>query len=166
MIQKKVCLLGASSVGKTSLVRRFVHNLFSDKYLTTIGVKIDRKEVNVADQRLTLMLWDIEGEDQFARILPTYIRGAAGCLLVADGTRAQTLDKALDLGAQVAAKVGEVPALLLINKADLKGDEWDLEDDRLTAATASGWTVIETSAKDGRGVEEAFLAIARGMLGV
>jgi small GTP-binding protein len=163
MLQKKVCMLGAFSVGKTSLVRRFVSNVFSDKYLTTIGVKIDRKVVSVEDREISLLLWDIQGEDQFARILPTYLRGASGCLLVADGTRKDTVDVALDLAERVVATVGEVPSLLIINKADLEND-WALGEDDIESLQQQGWSVIETSAKHGRGVESAFLTLADRML--
>jgi len=163
MLQKKVCMLGASYVGKTSLVRRYVHNLFSEKYLTTIGVKIDRKLVSIGQREISLVLWDIQGEDQFAHILPTYIRGASGCLLVADGTRKDTIQTALDLASQVSATVGEVPSLLIVNKADLES-EWELMAKDIESLGQQGWTLIETSAKDGRGVEKAFMMLADQML--
>lgn len=165
MLQKKVCLLGAFSVGKTSLARRFVHKLFSEKYLTTIGVKIDRKVVAVGERSISLVLWDIQGEDQFAHILPTYIKGASGCLLVADGTRKDTIAKALDLAGRVCSIVGEVPSLLIVNKADLK-NEWELSAEDIESLRRQGWTLIETSAKDGLGVEDAFLTLADRMLRV
>jgi len=163
MLQKKVCILGASAVGKTSLVRRFVFNLFSDKYLTTIGVKIDRKRVIVGEQDLSLVLWDIQGEDQFAHILPIYFRGTAGCLLVADGTRKDTIETALDLGERVCASAGKVPSLLILNKSDLK-DEWQVKADDVESLSKQGWTVIETSARHGLKVENAFQTLADQML--
>ena len=88
MIEKKICMLGASGVGKTSLVSRFVSSIFSDKYLTTVGVKVDKKVVAVDDTQVTLLLWDIYGQDEFQTVKPAYLRGASGYLLVADGTRA------------------------------------------------------------------------------
>lgn len=160
MIQKKVCLLGTFAVGKTSLVERFVHNLYSDKYLTTVGVKIDRKVIERPQGPLSLMVWDVQGEDRFARILPTYVRGAAGCLLVADGTRGETLQQALDLKEKVKDMIGDVPMVLLVNKADLK-PSWEVDAARLAA---SGWPIIETSAKSGLGVEAAFHALAERIL--
>ena len=65
MIQKKICLLGASSVGKTSLVKQFVEGIFSEKYLTTIGVKIDKKTLSIANEQVNLLLWDMEGNDRY-----------------------------------------------------------------------------------------------------
>lgn len=163
MLQKKVCMLGAFSVGKTSLARRFVYNLFSEKYLTTIGVKIDRKLVSVGDREISLVIWDIQGEDRFARILHSYVRGASGLLLVADGTRKETVKVVLDLAGRVSAAVGDVPSLLIVNKADLE-NEWELGAEDIESLRRRGWTPIETSAKHGLGVEKAFLTLAERML--
>lgn len=163
MIQKKVCLLGGFAVGKTSLVRRFVHGLFSEKYLTTMGVKIDRKVVRVDDQELSLVLWDIHGEDAFTRIAFTYLRGASGLLLVVDGTRRNTLETAVEIGSQAIANLGEVPRLILINKVDLES-EWEIGAEDIEQLRAQGWSVIRTSAKVGQGVQEAFITLGDRML--
>ena len=100
MIQKKICTIGAFAVGKTSLIRRYVDSIFSEKYLTTVGVKIDKKPVNVLGQDVTLILWDIHGEDDFQEINMNYLRGSSAYILVVDGTRYSTLEKAylLDCG--------------------------------------------------------------------
>ena len=106
MIQKKVCMLGATGVGKTSLVSKYVTSLFSDTYMTTIGVKVDKKVVAVDGKDVTLLLWDIYGEDEFQTVRPSYLRGASGYLLVADGTRQLTLDTARQLQTTAAGVVG------------------------------------------------------------
>ena len=91
MIQKKICMLGSFAVGKTSLVSQFVSSIFSDKYLSTVGVKIDKKtDHGRRPARSTLMLWDIYGEDGFQTVQKSYLRGASGYLLVVDGTRFDT----------------------------------------------------------------------------
>src|SRR5574342_650264 len=110
MIQKKICMLGSFSVGKTSLVRRFVESIFSDTYLTTVGVKIDKKQLRVDDHDVTLMLWDIYGEDEFQKLHMSYLRGAAGLLLVVDGTRRSTLDKALAIKEEAYKTLGPAHA--------------------------------------------------------
>jgi len=69
MIKKKIVMLGSFAVGKTSLVQRFVNSIFSEKYLTTIGVKIDQKIVNVNDKEVNLLLWDIHGEDDYQKMV-------------------------------------------------------------------------------------------------
>jgi small GTP-binding protein len=77
MIQKKICLLGAFAVGKTSLVSRFVKSIFSDRYYTTVGVKIEKKIVRVGEQQWNLIIWDLAGEDEFMQIRMSYLRGAS-----------------------------------------------------------------------------------------
>jgi small GTP-binding protein len=164
MIQKKICMLGSFSVGKTSLVARFVSSVFSEKYLTTVGVKIDKKTLTVNGTDVTLMLWDIYGEDDFQKVRMSYLRGAGGYLLVVDGTRRATLDVALALQRTVAEQVGPLPFVLCLNKADLKG-QWEIDLDLVAErARSEGWLVIETSAKLGAGVEEAFSSLATRML--
>ncbi len=109
MIKKKVCMLGAFAVGKTSLVQRFVHSIFSEKYKTTLGVKIDKKSIDIDDAPVELILWDLAGEDEFMKVRNSYLRGSAGYLLVADGTRPETLGIAEQLKSRVNDEVGEIP---------------------------------------------------------
>ena len=163
MIQKKICMLGAYAVGKTSLVSRFVKSLFSDKYHSTIGVKVDKKQVAVGDEQLELLLWDIYGEDEFQKMRTSYLRGSAGYVLVVDGTRKETLAQAVTLQARAQEAAGKVPFVLMINKADLT-DKWEVDSEAVTDLGGSGWPAFKTSAKTGEGVQEAFLALARKML--
>ena len=163
MIQKKVCMLGATGVGKTSLVSRFVTSLFSDKYLTTVGVKVDKKTVPMDGQDVMLMLWDIYGQDEFQTVRSSYLRGASGYLLVADGTRQLTLDTARDLQKTAEGVAGAVPFILVLNKMDL-AEEWRVDDRALWKLAESGWSVIRTSAKTGVGVEDAFLKLTQKMV--
>lgn len=160
MIQKKICLLGAFAVGKTALVQKFVHSIFSEKYLTTLGVKIDKKQMTVQDQDVNLMIWDLAGEDEFMSVRMSYLRGAAGYFLVADGTRPETLETAKALKDKVEAEVGALPFILLVNKADLT-DEWLLEQDSIDDMQQQGWEVVVTSAKTGEHVETAFQSLAQ-----
>lgn len=118
MIQKKICMLGSFAVGKTSLVRRFVHSMFTDKYLTTVGVKIDTKKIVLRDKEISLLLWDLYGEDEFQRVQISYLRGSSGLLLVADGTRPETVDKAISSETRRSRAWGNIPYLLLMNKCD------------------------------------------------
>ena len=122
MLQKKVCVLGAFGVGKTSLVRRYVESIFSDAYLTTVGVKIDKKTLTVGAETVTLILWDIAGEDDVTSIRMSYLRGAAGYFLVADGTRAETLDVASSIQARVASEIGPVPFLVSSQQGGSAGE--------------------------------------------
>jgi len=164
MIQKKICLLGAFAVGKTSLVARFVKSVYSDQYLTTVGVKVDKKSVAIDNQEVTLIVWDLAGEDEFQKVQMAYLRGASGYLLVADGTRGNTLETARMLETRTTETVGRIPFILLINKVDLS-DEWEIDDRAIEEIIDRGWVVIKTSAKTGEGVEEAFTQLTRSMLG-
>jgi small GTP-binding protein len=162
MLQKKVCMLGSFSVGKSSLLRRFVENMFDDQYHTSIGVKVDKKVVSVSGEDFTLVLWDIYGEDAFQKMRMSYLRGMHGYLLVVDGTRRQTLEDALALNERVMTEIGKVPALLALNKFDLT-DQWEIDPARETQLTAEGWTIAHTSAKTGDAVEKAFLQLAQAI---
>ena len=164
MLQKKICMLGSFAVGKTSLVRRFVESIYSDVYQTTVGVKIDKKNVRVDGKEASLVLWDIYGEDDYQKMRWTYLRGAAGYLLVADGTRKATLEKAVSLEQRVREEVGAIPFVLVINKSDLIRD-WELDPALESQLTAQGWSILRSSAKTGEGVEESFSLLTRKMLG-
>src|SRR5437868_15478181 len=126
MIQKKVCMVGTSGVGKTSPVAKFIHSMFSDKYLTTVGVKT----VAVDGNEVMLMIWDLAGDDDYQRLQTSYLRGTSGYLLVADGTRQITLDQAIEIQGRVTEATGPVPFLLALNKADL-ASQWEINDSRI-----------------------------------
>jgi small GTP-binding protein len=163
MIQKKICMVGAPSVGKTSLVSRYVQSIFSEKYLSTVGVKIDKKALTVDGVEVTLMLWDLAGDDDFQRLEMSYLRGASGYLLVADGTRRATLSRALEIQMRVRLAMGTIPFILVVNKSDLAG-AWEVTEADLAPLREQGWIVRKTSAKDGSGVEEVFAELARATL--
>lgn len=163
MIQKKVCMLGTFAVGKTSLVSRFVKSLFSDKYLSSVGVKVDKKVVAVGSEQVNLLLWDIYGEDDFQKMRPSYLRGSAGYVLVVDGTRSETLEKGIILQNKTEELIGKVPFVLVVNKVDLV-EKWELDDSAIAALGKRGWPAFKTSAKTGEGVEAAFLTLAGKML--
>ncbi len=164
MLNKKICMLGACSVGKTALVEQFVHSIFSDRYLSTLGVKISKKILNVDAQDYMLMLWDLEGRSEHGDVNISYLRGAMGFFLVCDGTRPETLECALELRSQALKLAGGIPYMLLVNKADL-ADEQKISDDELQRLQANGLPVLKTSAKTGLNTLEAFTAITRAMAG-
>jgi len=163
MIQKKVCMVGVYATGKTSLVQRFVYSIFSDRYLSTVGVKIDRKEILVGDQNIILMLWDLEGRDGTHDVNSSYIRGAHGVIYVVDGTRRDTLDGMYDIHAKVKGAVGEIPSVVAMNKTDLV-NEWQLKSSDEKPVSERGLHTIRTSAKTGEGVEETFRWVADATL--
>jgi small GTP-binding protein len=159
VVQKKICMLGGFSVGKTSLVKRFVDSVFSETYLTTVGVKIDKKTVTLGEKVVHLILWDLAGEDDLSSLRMSYLRGAAGYVLVADGTRPATLETALSIRQRVEADHGPLPFALLLNKNDLS-EQWAIPDGDLEALRQSGCWVRSSSARTGEGVEDAFTDLA------
>jgi small GTP-binding protein len=164
MIKKKVCMLGAFAVGKTSLVQQYVNSIFSEKYHTTIGVKIDQKLVNVGDKSVNLLLWDIHGEDNFQKVKSSYLLGASGYFVVVDGTRRNTIEVGLQLQKMAEKVVKDVPFLVLINKVDLLKQDWEVTDENIEILKDMGMEVFVTSAKDNIGVEESFVRLTELML--
>ena len=162
MYKFKVCMLGAFAVGKTSLVQRFVNSIFDERYHTTLGVKIDQKKLHLDGQDIQLILWDLAGEDEFMKVRATYLRGSAGLILVADGLRPETLDTAIELLGRFNADRG-LPFVLAVNKSDRRG-EWELSPARLQLLRQDGWTIFETSALTGSGVEPLFERLGREMM--
>jgi small GTP-binding protein len=156
---RKICMLGDFGVGKTSLVARYVHGTFSEKYLTTVGVKVDTCEVARPDgDARKLVVWDMAGRNGVDALAASYLRGASGLLLVADGTRAATLRTALNLLMQARAVVPDAAAVMMLNKLDLI-EHWEIEP--LTVVELrNSLPVFETSALSGDGVTRAFAALA------
>jgi small GTP-binding protein len=163
MIRKKICMVGTYAVGKTSLVRRFVESLFDERYQTTVGVKVDKKLLDVTGREVTLVLWDMAGEDDLALVRTSHLRGAAGYVLVADGTRPATLAAAEGLRERILEELGALPFVLVINKSDL-ADQWQVTPEDLGYWRSKGWKVFVTSARTGENVEEMFRALAADVM--
>jgi small GTP-binding protein len=157
-------MLGSFSVGKTALVRQYVNSIFSDTYLSTVGVKISKKTVTVNEQELNLLLWDMEGQDNYSLVNMSYLRGAHGLLFVVDGTRGETLTVALKLRVESMKILGSgIPSLFIINKTDLEPD-WEITEKILVSLASKGVTFFKTSAKTGLNVEKIFLTLAESMV--
>ena len=163
MIQKKVCMVGVHGTGKTSLVERYVHSIFSVKYHSTVGVKIDRKLVHLGNTTVNLLLWDIEGRSSEQDVPASYLRGAHAVFFVVDGTRRETLEQLFDLSAHTSSITGDIPSIVALNKVDLK-DQWALAAADSKRLLAGGFHALKTSAKTGDGVEDAFLWLAQAAL--
>ena len=164
-ISKKVCLLGDFAVGKTSLVRRFVYNLFSDRYVSTIGVKVSRKTVAIPRTddvvELAIMLWDLAGSEEFNVVRASYLRGAAGAVLVCDLTRPETLDNLHTYADDLLNAGPDVRLILAANKNDL-ADEQQITPAQIEAVAARlSAPCYLTSAKTGDEVETLFHHLGR-----
>lgn len=165
MLQKKVCMVGAFATGKTSLISRYVNGIYSDKYQTTVGVKIDKKIVNFNEESINIILWDIYGEDEFQNVKMSYLRGSSGYILVLDGTRRETLNTAINLQEKIKSTLGDIPFVAIINKSDLY-QEWEINDDDISRLIQKNWTIIKGSAKTGLGVEDCFNELSKKIMEV
>jgi len=155
-------------VGKTSLVKQFVHNRFDDKYLTTIGVKISQKTLPPVQHptssrvvQYTFLIWDIAGMEKFDTIVMNYYRGASGALAVADLTRQETIPQLQNICDKFRLVSPDARILILGNKQDIF--QQNHETITLLKKIVSNFSAeyLLTSAKTGEGVEEAFLELAR-----
>jgi small GTP-binding protein len=169
-VKKKVCILGATGAGKTSLVRQYVHGIFDEQYKSTIGVNIEEMNVTVDGRVVKLMIWDVEGYDDPLEEYDKrsdFIPGTNAYVLVMDGTRPATYDMARTIQQLVQQQLtpqhsapiqsNELPFIAIVNKCDLA---------RTNDFHVEGWTVYETSAKTGENVPTAFETLVRKMLQV
>ncbi len=169
VVQKKICMLGAFAVGKTSLVRRFVEGRFDDRYLSSIGVKISRKPVAVDNVMVNLIVWDLAGSEDYNGLQASYLQGAAGGIVLCDVTRADTLKgweyysrRLLDVNPKarivlVANKVDMVEARVLDQVALLHTST------RCEAALSTPPFFV-SSAKTGENVEQIFRTLAEQLV--
>ena len=163
-ISKKICLVGSFGVGKTSLIARFVRQTFSEKYLTTLGVKIDTKRVELKSGEVCkLVIWDIAGKEDYSSTDKQYLKGSSGCIYVVDSTRQATAEAVLNLKQQVVDTLGDIPSVCAINKTDLE-DEWALSDEVQLALEKANNYIFKTSALSGTQVETAFHQLTSLML--
>ncbi|MBD2012633.1 GTP-binding protein [Microcoleus sp. FACHB-53] len=171
-ISKKICMLGDFSVGKTSLIRRFVDRQFSDQYLSTVGVKISRKtvECQLFEQKkqvnIQLLIWDLEGNTKFKAVTPTYLQGASSAVVVADINRQVTIDHISD---HIQCFLSVNPkgfVIVALNKSDLIDEETRKKYLESIAMKAPDKIIAtySTSAKTGLCVDEIFQKLAYQML--
>jgi GTPase SAR1 family protein len=188
MVTKKICIFGAHGVGKRSLTCGLRDNGEAERHTASVGVQISKKEVFVANQNVTMMVWSVTDLDFRDAMLMNYSRRMSGYLLVADGTRPSTLERAREIYQQICSfeqpapsveeiagaepqatkpyvqfSYREVPFILLLNKSDLV-EQWRIEKSNLEMLANKGWPVSVVSAKENVGVDEAFLSLGRRIL--
>lgn len=171
-ISKKMCLVGDFGVGKTSLIRRFVDRQFSDQYLSTVGVKISRKNVELQGVKkqekldLQLLIWDLEGHTKFKAIAPSYLQGSSGALIVADVTRLETIEHVSDHVNLFLSVNPKGYILLALNKSDMVESEKleKLAKQIHIQESSQILATYNTSAKTGAYVDEIFQKLALRMI--
>jgi small GTP-binding protein len=159
MIRKKILLIGDFAVGKTSLIRRYIDNSFSDDYLTTIGVKISKKRLIVQDIECEMLIWDIEGATTVKKISQSYFQGASGAIFVCDISRNTTVEDLKEHINNFLTINNNAKYVIAYNKVDLlsTGAKEDLANKLLD-------NEFITSAKNNENVTQLFETLAKEML--
>lgn len=167
----KICLIGDVGVGKTSLIRRYVLDVFDDKYIATIGTKVTKKEIEVKDprtgapQKIMLLVWDIMGQPSFREVLrEAYFYGAEGALAVCDVTSKESLGELRYWVKAMSATTGKIPIVFLGNKCDLRDETRVPYQDLDVFAKKHDSPALLTSAKTGYNVEQAFITLVDKLL--
>ena len=162
--QKKIILIGNFSVGKTSLIRRYVDNSFDDKYISTIGVKISKKSISIEDEEMLLLVWDIEGAlDKVRRVNKTYIKGAHAAIIVTDVT-SEEIEETINIHLNDLYDVtGEIPVMIAFNKID-KNENFQMDITSLQNNYPSLIGSCLTSAKNSLNVNTLFKLLANELV--
>lgn len=163
--RKKICIIGASAVGKTSIITRYSGGSFVSRYQSTLGVHITKVTVAISGRLKELVIWDIKGESEFYRIPPAYLFGCDGYVLVADGTRSTTCEQVLGLRVRLRDVLGTLPHIMLINKVDLSA-LWDMDEEGVATLRRQIPAVYKVSAATGGGIHNAIDSLSREMWGV
>jgi len=168
-IKRKILLLGDGAVGKTSLIRRFVVDKFSDDYITTIGTKVTKKDMRIESPGkvtdVTFMIWDVLGQKGYKNVQESSFQGSKGALLVYDVTRAETLRSLEEYWLPHLTKItGPIPIILVGNKVDLAKDRAQAREALEDAMERLGVTGFLSSAKTGESVEASFRALAKAVI--
>ncbi|WP_461532921.1 Rab family GTPase [Sinomicrobium sp.] len=158
-ISKKIVLLGHFGVGKTSLVRRFVENTFSDNYKVTIGVHILKKEMDLPENQVNLIIWDIEGNEDITATRSSYLMGSHGFIYVFDTTRKSTFENLKRDLDHLKNNYNNVPIIVVGNKNDLITSAYLKENSSLFEQVD-----YFTSARTGKNVELIFEDLTKKMI--
>lgn len=160
-LRYKLVFLGDQSVGKTSIITRFMYDTFDTAYQATIGIDFLTKVMYLEDRTIRLQLWDTAGQERFRSLIPSYIRDSSVAVVVFDVTSAKSFDEASKWIEDVRAQREDNVILFLVgNKVDLADQRQVSEEDGQKKAAEYGMTYIETSAKLGQNVKTLFKKIA------
>jgi len=164
MLKYKIILAGAKDVGKSSLIARYCDNVFNEKMMDTIGVAFKRKRIKITDElSLDVNIWDMGGEEKYKALFPQYVKGATAALILYDTTNKETIDDVnswVEIVNEYASE--DIIKVLIGTKIDLKDKREITKMEAEKYCATQNWCaeIIETSAKTGENVEDAFLNVA------
>ena len=161
VIRYKMVLFGNVSVGKTSLVERFINNHFEENYISTLGYTVYEKQFTYKDSIISLMVYDIGGQEQFRELRRKYAEGANAAFIVYDVTNLASFERVTDWRDNLREFAGDIPFILVGNKIDLENKRVvDFETGKKLANSLGAAEFFETSAKTGTEVGQAFKQLA------
>lgn len=160
----KICLLGDGSVGKTSLVYRFIENRFSTDFKSTLGVNLLKRQVNIGEDTVSVQIWDLGGQDAYKKLRKLYLEGSQGALVVFDKTNEKSFNNLIDWVGSFKESQPEAPMILIGNKVDLVDQMKITEENAKSFAKSNNMTYLETSAKTGEKVEDAFKSLIENVI--
>lgn len=167
----KLCLAGEPAVGKSSLIKRYVLDMYEDRYIATLGTKVTKKTVSLVDQsggpmKADLIIWDVMGTRSIRDLLKeAYYHGANGVMAVCDLTRRETLIELDSWSKAIETVAGTVPTQVVANKVDLAEDRQVTDEELKKFCSIRGWRYVTTSAKTGENVEAAFATLGQNAVG-
>ena len=161
----KILTLGESAVGKTSILLRFAEDKFPKSHLATIGIDFRSKIIHVSDKDIKLKIWDSAGQERFHVITRSMIKGTDGIALIYDVTDENSFWKIKYWIEQIKLNISEedISLVLLGNKCDIEKREVSKQQGKETAQKLN-ISYFETSAKTGKGINEAFKHLAKEIL--
>ncbi|KAK0202941.1 GTP binding protein [Desarmillaria ectypa] len=163
----KIVLLGDQSVGKTSLITRFMYDTFDNTYQATIGIDFLSKTMYLEDRTVRLQLWDTAGQERFRSLIPSYIRDSSVAIVVFDITNRQSFLSTTKWIDDVRSERGSDVIIVLVgNKADLSDKRQVTLEEATAKSTQLDILFMETSAKAGHNVKSLFKKIAMSLPGM
>ncbi|KAJ7085734.1 GTP binding protein [Mycena belliarum] len=163
----KIVLLGDQSVGKTSLITRFMYDTFDNTYQATIGIDFLSKTMYLEDRTVRLQLWDTAGQERFRSLIPSYIRDSSVAIVVFDITNRQSFMSTTKWIEDVRSERGNDVIIVLVgNKADLSDKRQVTLEEATAKSTQLNIMFMETSAKAGHNVKSLFKKIAMSLPGM
>ena len=160
----KIVVVGDFAVGKTTLIINFTEKTFRGMYVPTVGVQFTKKTINIDDDQVELTIWDIAGQDKFAKVRQTFYENAAGFLIVYDTTRKNTIENIKMWYEDVIKNTEAIPCVVIGNKKDLVDQRQVNEDDIKKIIQNENLKIqlqFETSAKTGENVDDGFKSLVK-----